>query len=69
MTYVDILLWAKKGIEAEIYKQNKMLNEAQTYNTPSAPALRELLSRNVNDLNDQLKHVESLLEDPTGLGR
>lgn len=69
MTYVDILIWAKKGIETEIYKQNQMLNEAQTYDTPSAPALRELLSRNVNDLNDQLKHVESLLEDPTGLGR
>lgn len=69
MTYVDILLWAKKGIEAEIDRQEQMLNDAQKYDSPSAPALRELLSRNVNDLNDQLKHVESLLEDPTGLGR
>lgn len=69
MSYVDILLWAKKGIEAEIYKQNQMLSDARKYDTPSASALKELLSRNVNDLNDQLKHVESLLEDPTGLGR
>lgn len=69
MTYVDILIWSKKGIEAEIYKQNQMLDDAQKYDTPSAPALRELLGRNVNDLNDQLEHVNSLLDDPTGLGR
>ena len=69
MTYVDILNWAKKGIAAEISRQEQMLNDAQKYDSPTAPALRELLTRNINDLVDQLDHVKSLLEDPTGLGR
>ena len=69
MTYVDILNWAKKGIAAEISRQEQMLNDAQKYDSPTAPALRELLTRNMNDLDAQLDHVKSLLEDPTGLGR
>lgn len=34
MTYVDILIWAKKGIETEIYKQNQMLNDTRKLDTP-----------------------------------
>ena len=64
MTYVDILNWAKKGIAAEISRQEQMLNDAQKYDSPTAPALRALLTRNMNDLDAQLDHVNSLLEDP-----
>lgn len=69
MTYPEILGWAKKGLEAEIYHQTQMLNDAQRYDTPSAPRLRELLAGNVNDLNSKLDLIVDLLKDPTGLGR
>lgn len=69
MTYPEILQWAKRGISAEIDMQNQMLQDAQKYDTPSAPALRELLANNIGGLQAQLDHVEDLLQDPTGLGR
>ena len=69
MNYADILGWAERGILAEIARQTEMLDDARGLEAPSAPALRELLERNIAKLTEELKHVESLQKDPTGLGR
>lgn len=69
MNYADILEWAERGILGEITRQTEMLNDARGLEAPSAPALRELLERNIAKLNEELKHINSLQEDPTGLGR
>lgn len=69
MNYAEILRWAKKGLEAEIYRQSQMLNDTQKYDTPSTPELQKLLAKNINELNTYLDHIMDLMKDPTGLGR
>ena len=69
MNYADILGWAERGILGEITRQTEMLDDARELDAPSAPALRDLLERNIAKLSEELKHVKSLQEDPSGLGR
>lgn len=69
MNYTDILGWAKRGILAEISRQTEKLDDARGLKAPSAPALRELLERNIAKLNEELKYINSLQKDPSGLGR
>lgn len=69
MTYTDILLWAKRGISAEIDRQNTALQASQRLDAQSSQVLREMIEQNMNKLKDELNQVEELLKDPSGCGR